>query len=161
MILAFIYVIIYIDIMSITQNKKAYHNYEILEKIDSGIVLFGFEVKAIRAGHITLDGSYVLIDKSNKVFLVGANIRPLQVANTPDSYDEIRPRELLLKKKQVKELKEKTETIGNTLIPVSVYSKEGLIKVEIALARGKRKFDKRQSIKKRESEREIGRIFKR
>jgi SsrA-binding protein len=146
MILAFIYVIIYIDIMSKTQNKKAYHNYEILEKIESGIVLFGFEVKAIRAGHITLDGSYVLIDKSNKVFLVGANIRP---------------RELLLKKKQVKDLKEKTEIIGNTLIPVSIYSKEGLIKVEIALARGKRKFDKRQSIKKREADIEIGRIFKR
>jgi SsrA-binding protein len=83
------------------------------------------------------------------------------MANIPDSYNDIRPRELLLKKKQVKDLKEKTEIIGNTLIPVSIYSKEGLIKVEIALARGKRKFDKRQSIKKREADIEIGRIFKR
>lgn len=161
MILAFIYVIIYINNMSIVQNKKAYHNYEILEKVESGIVLFGFEVKAIRAGHITLDGSYIMIDRFDKVFLVGANIRPLQIANTPSSYNEIRPRELLLKKKQVKELKEKTEIIGNTIIPISVYNKEGLIKVEIGLAKGKRKFDKRESIKKREAKREIDRIFKR
>lgn len=147
--------------MSISQNKKAYHNYEILEKIEAGIILFGYEVKAVRAGQITLDGSYILIDKTNKIYLVGANIKPLQPENTPLSYNEIRQRELLLKSKQVKELKEKTEIIGNTLIPLSIYSKDGLIKVEIALAKGKRKFDKRESIKKREAEREIGRIFKR
>ncbi len=147
--------------MSISQNKKAYHNYEILEKIEAGIILFGYEVKSVRAGQITLDGSYILIDKTNKIYLVGANIKPLQPENTPLSYNEIRQRELLLKSKQVKELKEKTEIIGNTLIPLSIYSKDGLIKVEIALAKGKRKFDKRESIKKREAEREIGRIFKR
>jgi SsrA-binding protein len=147
--------------MSIVQNKKAYHNYEILEKIEAGIVLFGYEVKAVRAGHISLDGSYILIDKIDRVFLVGVNIKPLQIANIPDSYNETRQRELLLKRKQVKELKEKLEIPGHTLFPISVYNKEGLIKVEIGLGKGKKKFDKRDDIKKREGEREMRRVFKR
>ncbi len=147
--------------MSITQNKKAYHNYEILEKIEAGVVLLGFEVKAIRSGHITLDGSYIKIDKSDKIHLVGANIKPLQTENTPQTYNETRQRELLLNKKEIKKLKEDTETIGNTLIPLSVYNKNGLIKVEIGLVRGKKKHDKRESIKKREANIEIQRVFKR
>ena len=147
--------------MALIQNRKAYHNYEVLEKIEAGIVLFGFEVKAVRSGQITLDGSYIIIDKFNKIYLVGVNIKPLQIQNTPDSYNEIRPRELLLNKKEIRELKQQTETIGNTLIPLSVYNKEGLIKIEIGLVRGKKKFDKRESIKKREDHREINRILNR
>lgn len=145
--------------MVLIQNKKAYYNYEILDKIEAGIVLSGFEVKATRSGQMTLDGSYIMIDKTNKIFLVGANIKPLQKENTPISYQETHPRELLLKKKEVKELKQQTETIGNTLIPLSVYSKDGLIKVEIALVRGKKKFDKRETIKKREANIEIKRMI--
>ena len=147
--------------MSITQNKKAYHNYEILEKTEAGIILFGFEVKAIRSNHINLEGSYIRTDKSNKIYLVNANIKPLQQDNIPKDYIETRSRELLLNKKEIKNLKEQTETIGNTLIPLSVYNKNGLIKIEIALARGKKKYDKRQSIKKREADIEISRVFKR
>ncbi len=147
--------------MAIIQNRKVSHNYEILDKIEAGIVLFGYEVKAIRAAHMSLDGAYVLIDKADKVQLVGANIKPIQPENVPDSYVETRPRELLLKKKQIAELKLKTEQIGHTLIPLSIYSKEGLIKVEIALAKGKRKFDKRETLKKKDAQREIDRVFKR
>lgn len=147
--------------MSITQNKKAYHNYEIIEKIETGIVLFGYEVKGIRAGQISLDGAYVKIDKTGYVKLLGANIKTLQSENTPDSYIETRPRNLLLKKKQIKELAIATEQIGYTIIPLSVYSKEGLIKVEIALVKGKRKFDKRETLKKKDAQREIDRVFKR
>ena len=147
--------------MSIIQNRKAHHNYEILEKIEAGIVLFGYEVKAIRAAHMSLDGAYILIDKTNKVQLVGANIKPLQIENVPASYTETRPRELLLKKKQIAELKLRTEQIGHTLIPLSVYNKEGLIKIEIALVKGKRKFDKRETLKKKDAQRDIDRIFKR
>ncbi len=147
--------------MAIIQNKKAYHNYEIQEKIESGIVLFGFEVKGVRAAHMSLDGSYVIIDKASKVQLLGANIKPLQPENVPDSYVETRPRELLLKKKQVKELIEKLEQVGHTIIPLSVYSKEGLIKVEIALVKGKKKFDKRETLKKKDAQREMDRVYKR
>lgn len=146
--------------MPIIQNKKAYHNYEIQEKIESGIVLFGFEVKGIRAGQMSLDGAYVVI-KGGKVQLLGANIKPLQPENIPDSYIETRSRELLLNKKQIKELMEKLEQIGHTIIPLSVYSKEGLIKVEIALVKGKKKFDKRETLKKKDAQREIDRVFKR
>lgn len=145
--------------MAIAQNKKAYHNYEILEKIEAGIVLSGFEVKAIRGGQVILDGSYISIDKLGKIFLIGANIKPLQKENVPISYQETRSRELLLNKKEIKELKQQTETIGNTLIPLSVYNKDGLIKIEIALVRGKKKFDKRQTIKKREANIEIMRTI--
>ncbi len=147
--------------MAIITNRKAHHNFEIQDKIEAGIVLFGYEVKAIRASHMTLDGAYVLIDSNDKIMLVGANIKPLQVENVPDSYVETRPRELLLKKKQIAELKLKIEQVGHTIIPLSVYSKEGLIKVEIALVKGKRKFDKREDLKKRDAQREIDRVFKR
>ena len=147
--------------MAIIQNRKAYHNYEILDKIEAGIVLFGYEVKAIRSAHMSLDGAYVLIDKASKVLLVGANIKPLQPENVPDSYVETRSRELLLSKKQIAELTLKIEQVGHTIIPLSVYSKEGLIKVEIALVKGKRKFDKRETLKKKDAQREIDRVFKR
>jgi SsrA-binding protein len=146
--------------MAIIQNKKAYHNYEIQEKIETGIVLFGFEVKGVRAAHMSLDGAYLVI-KSGKVLLLVANIKPLQPENVPDSYVETRPRELLLKNKQVEELSEKLEQVGHTIIPLSVYSKEGLIKVEIALVKGKKKFDKRETLKKKDAQREIDRVFKR
>lgn len=147
--------------MAIIQNRKAHHNYEVQDKIEAGIVLFGFEVKAIRAAHMSLDGAYVLIDKAGKVQLVGANIKPLQPENVPKTYVETRSRELLLKKKQVAELQLKTEQPGHTLIPLSVYNKEGLIKIEIALVKGKRKFDKRETMKKKDAQREMDRVFKR
>ncbi len=147
--------------MAIIQNRKAHHNYEIQDKLEAGIVLFGYEVKAVRAGHMSLDGAYVLIDSVDKVQLVGANIKPLQPENVPATYVETRSRELLLNKKQIAELKLKTEQPGHTLIPLSIYNKEGLIKVEIALVKGKRKFDKREDLKKRDAQREIDRVFKR
>jgi SsrA-binding protein len=147
--------------MAIIQNRKAYHNFEILEKIEAGIVLSGFEVKGVRAGHMTLDGAYVLIDRLGKLQLAGANIRPVQPENAPDSYVETRQRALLVHKKQAAELKLAIEQIGHTIIPLSVYSKEGLIKVEIALVKGKKKFDKRETLKKKDAQREIDRVFKR
>jgi len=141
------------------ENRKAYFNYEILEKITAGIQLLGFEVKAVRAGRITLDGSYVTI-RGKEAFLIGAGITPLQPKNTPEDYDERRNRKLLLTKKEIERLGNVENQQGLTLIPLSVYNINHKLKIELGIARGKKKTDKRESIKKRESDREIRRTLK-
>ena len=142
-----------------TENKKAYFNYEILEKFTAGIVLLGFEVKAIRAGRMSLDGAYAII-RGNEAFLIGAGITPLQIKNTPTDYDERRNRKLLLTKKEIKKLTGSEKQNGLTIIALSVYNDKYKIKVELGLAKGKKNRDKRESIKKRESNREINRTLK-
>jgi SsrA-binding protein len=141
------------------ENRKAYFNYEILEKITAGIELLGFEVKAIRAGQITLDGSYVTI-RGREAFLIGAGVTPLQVKNTPENYDPRRNRKLLLTKKELEYLANKENQNGLTIVPLSVYNISHKLKVELGVARGKKNKDKRESIKKRESDREIRRTLK-
>jgi SsrA-binding protein len=141
------------------ENRKAYFNYEILEKITAGIELLGFEVKSVRAGRITLDGSYAVV-RGNEAFLIGAGITPLQPKNTPQDYDERRNRKLLLTKKELKYLESKEKQGGLTLVALSVYNNKHKIKVELGLAKGKKTADKRESIKKRESDREIRRTLK-
>ncbi len=143
----------------ITENRKAYFNYEILEKITAGIELLGFEVKAIRAGQITLDGSYVTI-RGGEAFLIGAGITPLQVKNTPEYYDLRRNRKLLLTKKELSYLANKEGQNGLTIVPLSVYNIGHKLKIELGIARGKKNKDKRESIKKREFDREIRRTLK-
>ena len=144
---------------ALTENKKAYFNYEILEKFEAGISLIGQEVKSIKSGRINLTGSYVVL-KNSEVFLVGANIPPYQPKNAPSDYSPERSRKLLLKKSEIKSLIGKVKQKGLTLVPLRVYTKNGKIKLEFGVARGKKKFDKRELIKKREIQKDIERELK-
>ncbi|MEX0933899.1 MAG: SsrA-binding protein SmpB [Candidatus Paceibacterota bacterium] len=145
--------------MALVSNKKVYFDFEIIEKIEAGIELLGFEVKSLKGGHGSLAGSYVII-RGGEAFLVGATIPPYQAGNTPSGYDEARPRKLLLNKREIDELVGAEKGKGLTLVPLSLYNKGGKIKIEIAVARGKKKHDKREAIKKRDTERDIGRTLK-
>lgn len=141
-------------------NRKAHFNYEVLEKYEAGIELFGYEVKSVKGGRATLTGSFAIV-RGGEVYLTGMQIPPYQVANTPQGYDPIRIRRLLLSKKQIKELADLDSRKGLTLVPLSLYSKGRLIKVELAVVRGKKAYDKRETIKKRDTDREIRREYKR
>jgi len=143
----------------LSENRKAYFNYEIRDKFSAGMVLFGHEVKSIRTGKMSLVGSYVTL-RNNEAYLTGANIHPYQPKNITEGYNPKRDRRLLLRKNEINELIGKTEQKGLTLAPLKVYTVKGLIKLEFAIAKGKKKADKRESIKKRESDREIRRAFK-
>lgn len=141
------------------QNKKTYLNYEILEKFTAGIELLGFEVKSLRAKLGSLEGSYTTI-RGGEAYLVGSYIPPFQPGNTPKDYDPRRNRKLLLTKKEIAELAGTENKKGLTIIPILVYNKGRKIKVEIGVARGKKKYDKRETLKKRDAEREIERTLK-
>jgi SsrA-binding protein len=145
--------------MAYITNKKATFNYEIIDRIEAGIELFGHEVKSIKAGKGNLEGSYIIV-RGGEAFLVGALISPYQVTNTPDGYDERRPRRILLHKAEILRIAE--AGTGRTTVPLSLYpkGKSGKIKIEIGIARGKKKHDKRETIKKRETEREVRREMK-
>lgn len=133
-------------------NKKGVFDYEILEKFEAGMVLKGFEVKSIKTGHINLRGSFVTV-KDSELYLIGANISPYQPKNTPLDYDPTRSRKLLLNSKEIKYLVGKSRQRGLTLVPVRVYVKNNLIKLGFGVAKGKKKYDKREIIKKREFKR--------
>ena len=143
----------------LAENKKAYFNYEILEKFEAGIVLNGQEVKSLKTNGVNLAGSYAVL-KDEEVFWIGANIPPYQPRNIGSSYDPERSRKILLKKSEIKYLIGKTHQKGLTLMPLKVYTIRGKIKLEFAIVRGKKQFDKRGSIKKRDIEREIERELK-
>lgn len=140
------------------ENRKAHFNYEILEKYEAGIELLGTEVKSVRGGRMSLEGSFIIV-RGGEIFLINANIPSYQIKNSPKDYDPLRNRKLLLTKKEIAELAGK-EKSGLTIVPISVYNKGRKIKVEIALAKGKKKYDKRETIKKRETGREIRREMK-
>jgi SsrA-binding protein len=144
----------------LAENKKAKFNYEILEKFEAGISLLGQEVKSIKKGRASLDGSYI-ISRANEFYLAGATIPAYQPQNAPPDYDESRFRKLLLTKKEIKYLIGKAKQRGLTLVPLRLYTKDNLIKLEFAVCRGKRKVDKREKIRKREAEIEIRRTLKR
>lgn len=137
-------------------NKKAGFNYEITETLVAGIELTGFEVKALRANHGSLDGSYVTV-RGGEAFLLNMQIPPFQQNNTPKEYDPRRERRLLLTKAEIMTL---ATTKGLTVVPISVYNSGRKIKVKIGLAASKKKFDKRETIKKRETDRDIRREFR-
>jgi len=141
------------------ENKKAKFNYEILESLEVGIELLGLEVKSVRLGKVSLDGAHVLV-RGGEAFLVGATIAPYQPNNTPKDYSPMRNRRLLLTQKELSRLGGEEKTKGLTIVPLSIYNKGRKIKVAIAVVRGKKKFDKRESIKKRETDREIRRTLK-
>ncbi len=144
---------------SYLENTKARFDYEILDTYEAGIELFGFEVKSVRQGKGGITGAHAIV-RGGEVFLVGMRIDPYQPENTDPAYDSLRTRKLLLKKKEIYELEELDEKKGLTLVPLSLYNKNGKVKVSIAVARGKKKFDKRETIKKRDTDRDLRRIAK-
>ncbi len=145
--------------MATVENRKARFDYSIIETFEAGISLTGNEVKAVRGGKASLIGAYVKI-YGNKVYLVGATISPYQEKNIPMNYDPERSRELLLHKKEIKYLSGKLNEKGLTVVPLKLYNNHGKIKIEIALSKSKKKYDKRETIKKRDTERQIGRKLK-
>jgi len=144
---------------TLADNAKARFNFEVLERFTAGLELAGHEVKAVRNGKMSLTGSYVVI-RGEEAFLTGADIAPYQPKNTPSNYDSRRPRKLLLSKAELLTLEKAEGTKGLTIVPLSVYNKGRFLKLDLAIARGKKKFDKRESIKKRDTERDIGRSLK-
>lgn len=143
----------------ITENKKAKFNYEILEKFEAGISLIGQEVKSIRLGRINLAGAYVVL-RGEEMYLIGASVPPYQPKNAPKNYNPKRSRKLLLRKTEIKSLIGKSRRKGLTMIPLMIYTKKHKIKLGFAVARIKKKFDKRETIRKRETEREMRRTLR-
>ncbi|PCI19070.1 SsrA-binding protein [Candidatus Wolfebacteria bacterium] len=137
-------------------NKKIKLNFEVMDTFEAGIQLVGHEVKSVKKKQGSLEGSHVII-RAGEAFLIGSNIPPYQAKNTPASYDPYRNRKLLLNKKEIAILAGNEKAKGLTIVPISLYTKGNTIKVEIAVVRGKKKYDKRQDIKKRDIERELQR----
>lgn len=143
----------------VCQNRKAYHDYHIEETLEAGISLLGTEVKSLREGKANLKESYVMI-KGGEVFLLNCHISPYSHGNIMN-HDPVRTRKLLMHRKEIDRLGGKAVAKGYTLIPLKIYFKDSFAKVEIGLARGKRLFEKRETIKEREAKREIERAMKR
>ncbi len=139
-------------------NRKAHYNYSIDEKFEAGINLLGAEVKAIRLNHADLSGSFVRIVGS-EAYLINAKIFPYEYAR-PDQYDPKRTRKLLLHKKQIFALKSKTEGTSLTIVPISLYTTGNLIKLELALGKPKKKFEKKEALKKKDLDRELEETLK-
>ncbi len=149
-----------------SENKKATFDYEVLEKYEAGLVLQGQEVKSIKTGHMHLSGAYVVFRggahaaATVEPYLIGAKIPPYQPKNAPANYNPEQARKLLLNKKEINYLVDKINERGFALIPLKVYQAHGRIKLEFALAKGKKKFNKKETIKKREVQRDIQREFR-
>ena len=141
------------------ENRRARFDYEILEKYEAGIELLGVEVKSVRGGQMSLEGAFVIV-RGGEAFLINSNIPPYQPQNAPQDYDPLRNRKLLLTRKEMKELAGSEKNKSLTIVPISVYNKGRKIKVAIALVKGKKKRDKRESIKARDADREIRREYK-
>lgn len=145
----------------IITNKQGLHHYEILEKYEAGIVLTGPEVKSLKSSRVNFRGSYITIDENNEAWLMNCHIAPYPPASgSQKNYDPLRRRKLLLSKKEIITLKTKVRQPGLTIIPISVYTKGSLVKIEIGLGRGKKQWDKREKIRRREQDREIRRRMK-
>ncbi len=144
---------------TLIRHKKATLDYELLETFEAGIELFGHEVKSLRNGHGKLEGAHVVV-RGGEAYLVGASIPPYQPSNTPKSYEAERNRRLLLTQKELGELAGFEKQKGLTIVPISMYTKGRNIKVNIAIARGKKKYDKRETLKARDVERDIRRTLK-
>ena len=145
--------------MSIAQNKKAFHDFFIEEKYEAGIVLEGWEVKAIRDNRANIKEAYVIIQRG-EVYLIGCHVTPLGAASTHVRPDAIRTRKLLLHSEEIAKLIGKVERAGYTLVPLDLHFKDGRVKVQIGLAKGKKQYDKREAEKERDWEREKGRIVR-
>lgn len=146
-------------VMALIRNDKVGFDYTIIEELEAGIELLGLEVKSLRAGQGSLKGARV-VARGNEAFLVGATIPAWQVLNAPKDYDAMRTRRLLLNKKQIAQVSGAEGQDGLTIVPLSVYNKGRHLKLGIGIARGKKKADKRQDIKKRDDERRMSRTLK-
>jgi len=136
-------------------NRRAYHDYEIFEHFEAGINLLGAEVKAVKLGNADLTGSHIRIIRS-EAYLVGAKIYPYMYAR-PESYEENRTRKLLLHKQEIIALKGKTDGQNLTIVPISLYTKDGLIKLDLALGKGKKQYQKKEAKKRRDLQRDLER----
>ncbi|MDA0275588.1 MAG: SsrA-binding protein SmpB [Proteobacteria bacterium] len=145
--------------MSITENRKAFHDYFVEERFEAGMVLEGWEVKAIRAGRVQVNEAYVMV-KDGALWLIGAHISPLLTASTHVHPDPVRTRKLLLRAEEVRRLIGKVEQRGYSLIPLDLHFSKGRVKAQIALAKGKLKHDKRASEREREWQREKQRLLR-
>ncbi len=150
---------------TLATNKRARFDYEILQKYEAGLVLFGHEVKSVKTGHISLKGSFISVrqtkpGRSPELFLVNAHIPKYKHAGKIDNYEPDRSRKLLVKKREIKHLVGKRQEQGLTLIPLRIYTKHSFLKLEFAVAKGKKKYDKRESIKKRELDRKVRTLTK-
>lgn len=143
----------------LAENKRAFFDFEILEKFEAGISLLGQEVKSLKTRGVSLAGTYVII-KNEEAFWVGANIPPYQPKNIGSNYNPQRDRKLLLKKSEIKYLIGKSKQKGLTLVPLRLYTNNGLIKLEFGVGKRKKKKSKKEEIKRREIEREIQRTLK-
>ena len=144
---------------SFVYNKKISLDYEIIETFEAGIELTGQEVKSVRAKQCSLLGSHITI-RGGEAYIIASNIAPYQEKNSPEDYDPERNRKLLLTKKEINKLASLESKKGLTIVPISMYNKGKKIKVEIAIVKGKKKYDKREDIKKRDTNRELQRNFK-
>jgi len=148
-----------VAIKTVATNRKAYHRYHIGDSIEAGIVLTGTEIKSIRAGRVNLGDAYIR-PETGELWLVNAHIARYETSSYL-SHEPTRPRKLLLHRKQIDSLTSRVLEKGFTLVPVKLYIKDSIAKVEVALAKGKKLYDKRESIIRRETEREMGRAIKR
>ncbi len=144
---------------TIATNRRARFNYEILETFEAGIVLTGSEIKSVRARHMTISEGYVQVRKA-EAWLMSAHIAPYAAASQYDQHDPIRPRKLLLKKKEIAHIEREMQKARLTIVPLKVYIKGRRAKVLIGLGRGKRQVDRRETIKRRDAQREIGRAMR-
>lgn len=146
--------------MTYVTNRKARFEFEIINTLEAGVILAGHEVKSIRNGRAKLDGAHVKL-YNHEAWLVNSSVTPYQIANTPKNYNPERPRQLLLTKQELARLTRHLNTAGLTIVPLRLYNNNGKIKLEIALVRGKKKTDKRQTLQDRDTKRSIERTLKR
>lgn len=143
----------------IAKNPTAYHNYEIIQKIEAGIVLYGTEIKSIRAGKVNLKDSYASIERNGEIYVYSMHISPYDFGNIYNK-DPMRPKKLLLNRKEINKLVGEVSKKGYTLVPISLYFKGNFVKLELGIGRGKKLYDKREDLKKKEAERKIDRYMK-
>jgi SsrA-binding protein len=141
---------------NLAENRKARFNFELLEEFEAGIELVGTEVKSLKKGQASLDGSYILV-RGGEAFVANLHIPPFQEKNAPENYESRRLRRVLLTKTEIKKLADADSKNGLTIVPLAVYNKGVRLKLRLAIARGKKSFDKRESIKKRDVERDLRR----
>jgi SsrA-binding protein len=145
--------------MSIVDNKKAFHDYFIEEQFEAGLVLEGWEAKAIRAGRAQIKEAYVVV-KDEEIFLIGAHISPLAQASTHITTDPVRTRKVLLHQKEISRLIGNVERAGYALVPLNLHFTKGRIKLEVGLAKGKKQYDKRETEKQKDWVREKARVMR-
>jgi ssrA-binding protein len=143
----------------IAKNPTAYHNYEIIDKLEAGIVLYGTEIKSIRTGKVNLKDSYATIEKNGEIYVYSMHISPYDHGNIYNK-DPMRPKKLLLNKSEIHKLIGMTTLKGYTLVPIKLYFKGNFIKMELGVGKGKKLFDKREDLKKKEADRKIERYLK-